>query len=151
MGHGLKWVDNFWNYWTYIGIISSKWLLLQIMNGNLINICYGLMKRRKTSIVNMSSIGSTNMVIATMEDVDVILGTRGQPKKMEEKWYPPIKTNLEKLEAQFVVLWREKPMALNEVIVDKHGDPTFMVLEYRKVQQKEKSYWRPLPKSRWLH
>ncbi len=33
----------------------------------------------------MSSIGSTNMVIATMEDVDVILGTRGQPKKMEEK------------------------------------------------------------------
>jgi hypothetical protein len=68
-----------------IGIISSIWLLLQITNGNLINICYGLIKRRKTSIANMSSIGSTNMVITTMEDVDVILGTRGQPIKRKEK------------------------------------------------------------------
>jgi hypothetical protein len=68
-----------------IGIISSIWLLLQIKNGNLINICHGLIKRRKTSIINMSFIGSTNMVITTMENVDVILGTRGQPTKREEK------------------------------------------------------------------
>jgi hypothetical protein len=33
----------------------------------------------------MSFIGSTNMVITTMENVDVILGTRGQPTKREEK------------------------------------------------------------------
>jgi hypothetical protein len=82
------------------------------------------------------------MVITTMENVDVILGTRGQPTKREEKWYPPIKVNMEKLEAQFVVLWREKLVALNESIVDKYGDLTFMLLlkefeEYWKVQQKE--------------
>lgn len=87
----------------------------------------------------MSFIGSTNMVIITMEDVDVILGIRDQPTKREQKWYPPVKANLEKLEAQFVILWREKPMALDEVIVDKHGEPTFMVSlkefeEYWKVQ-----------------
>jgi hypothetical protein len=55
------------------------------MNGNLINICYGLIKRRKTSIANMSSIGSTNMVMTAIKNVDVILGTRGQPTKREEK------------------------------------------------------------------
>jgi hypothetical protein len=68
-----------------IGIISSIWLLLQITNGNLINICYGLIKRQKTSIAKMSFIGSTNMVIITMEDVDVILGIRDQPTKREQK------------------------------------------------------------------
>jgi len=36
----------------------------------------------------------------------------------------------------------KKPMALDEAIVDKHGDPTFVVLlkkfeEYQKLQQKE--------------
>jgi hypothetical protein len=39
------------------------------------------------------------MVMTAIKNVDVILGTRGQPTKREEKWYPPIKENLEKLEA----------------------------------------------------
>jgi hypothetical protein len=54
------------------------------MNWNL-NIV-GLIKGRKISLVNMSFIGSTNMVINAMEDV-VILGTNEHQQKIEASWF----------------------------------------------------------------
>jgi len=36
---------------------------------------------------------------------------------------------MESLEVQLVVLLRKKTMAIKVVVVNKHGDPTFMVLQ----------------------
>jgi hypothetical protein len=36
---------------------------------------------------------------------------------------------MESLEVQLVVLLRKKTMAIKAVVVNKHGDPTFMVLQ----------------------
>jgi hypothetical protein len=49
------------------------------------------------------------------------------------------KSKFGKVESPIWCFVKGKPMALDEAIVDKHGDPTFMVLlkefeEYRKIQ-----------------
>jgi hypothetical protein len=58
-------------------VVNNKWELNQYL--------LWLDQRRKTSIANMSSIESTNMVITTIENVHVILGIIGQPTKRKEK------------------------------------------------------------------
>jgi hypothetical protein len=58
-------------------VANNKWELNQYL--------LWLHQRRKTSIANMYSIGSTNMVITTIENDHVILGIIGQPTKRKEK------------------------------------------------------------------
>ncbi len=59
---------------------------------------------------------------------DFVTRIASQPTKREGERDPPTKTN-GGFGSQLVVLQKEKTMALNAIVVEKHGEPTLMVLE----------------------